>query len=273
VNQQGYERIPRRSVLLGCALLTAVGVVYGLAEPARAQLTGTWDIVVDGCCDDEETSCHEEFTFVVTQSGNRLSGSLLLPEEIPPECDVTCTPAIPNCDRRVDLVGTVSGSSVDVTFSSNQSLNASCQICQERCVNCTFQEDIQTTDRLIGSVAGSTITGSWTSQADDTCETGGDPACGLITCVGESCSGTFQIAISGSQLSTPTPTPIPTPRPCIGDCDEDGSVTVDEIIITVNSALGTTQPSACPRGVPSGAEVNVALIIQAVNNALTGCGA
>jgi hypothetical protein len=39
----------------------------------------------------------------------------------------------------------------------------------------------------------------------------------------------------------------------------------------VNVALGNAQAEACPHGVPSGAEVNVALIIQAVNSALSGC--
>jgi hypothetical protein len=49
-------------------------------------------------------------------------------------------------------------------------------------------------------------------------------------------------------------------------------VTIDEIIILVNVALGTTQASVCPHGVPSGADVSVAVIIQAVNVALSGCG-
>jgi hypothetical protein len=62
------------------------------------------------------------------------------------------------------------------------------------------------------------------------------------------------------------------PESCVGDCDGTGSVTVDEIITLVNIALGNAQTSACPHGVPSGAEVNVALIIQAVNVALNGCG-
>jgi len=51
-----------------------------------------------------------------------------------------------------------------------------------------------------------------------------------------------------------------------------GSVTVNEIITLVNIALGNAQPSACPYDVPSAADVDVALIIQAVNVALTGCG-
>ena len=59
---------------------------------------------------------------------------------------------------------------------------------------------------------------------------------------------------------------------CSGDCDGTGSVTIDEIIALVNIALGDAQ-AACPNGVRSGAEVTVAVIIQAVNNALSGCEA
>ena len=58
---------------------------------------------------------------------------------------------------------------------------------------------------------------------------------------------------------------------CAGDCDGGSTVTVDEVITLVNLALGTVQPPACPGGIPNGAEVNVALIIRAVNNALNGC--
>ena len=36
-------------------------------------------------------------------------------------------------------------------------------------------------------------------------------------------------------------------------------------------ALGTLPPSACARGVPAGAPVNVVLIVRAVVNALNGC--
>jgi photosystem II stability/assembly factor-like uncharacterized protein len=54
---------------------------------------------------------------------------------------------------------------------------------------------------------------------------------------------------------------------CVGDCDGSGDVTVDEIIALVNIALGNAQPSACPFGVLSAA-VDVALIVQAVSNAI-----
>ena len=60
--------------------------------------------------------------------------------------------------------------------------------------------------------------------------------------------------------------------PCVGDCGGVGTVAINNIITLVNIALGTADPSACPHGVPIGAEVNVAVIIQAVNSALNGCG-
>lgn len=67
---------------------------------------------------------------------------------------------------------------------------------------------------------------------------------------------------------TPTPGSGPT---CIGDCDASGGVTVSKLITLVDIALGNAQPSACPRGIPNGAGVDITLIIQGVNNALNGC--
>ena len=56
---------------------------------------------------------------------------------------------------------------------------------------------------------------------------------------------------------------------CVGDCDGSGDVMVNEIVTIVNIALGTG--GACLDGVPAGATVDIALIIQAVNNALNEC--
>ena len=87
---------------------------------------------------------------------------------------------------------------------------------------------------------------------------------------------------------TPTPTLTPTatpalPRTCIGDCDDGGVVTIDELILGVNIALGSANFSACrafdcnsdchpgPAPVTPIASVDVACLIRAVNNALDGC--
>jgi hypothetical protein len=47
---------------------------------------------------------------------------------------------------------------------------------------------------------------------------------------------------------------------------------VNELVILVNIDLGYFDVSACPDGIPPGSPVNIALIIQAVNNLLYGCG-
>lgn len=72
----------------------------------------------------------------------------------------------------------------------------------------------------------------------------------------------------------PAVTPTPTPRvACSGDCDGSGDVTVNEIITLVNIALGTAEQTACAHGIPSAAAVDITLIVQAVNSALTNCPA
>src|SRR5206468_2369129 len=57
---------------------------------------------------------------------------------------------------------------------------------------------------------------------------------------------------------------------CSGDCDGNGDVTVDELIVMVNIALGDRQAAACPNGFAPPVEISA--IIQAVNNAMNGCG-
>ena len=76
---------------------------------------------------------------------------------------------------------------------------------------------------------------------------------------------------------TPTPTPTPTggtgPCDCVGDCDCNREVTVDEILKMVNIALNLANITVCEAGDPSrDGEVTVDEIIMAVNNALSSCG-
>jgi hypothetical protein len=70
-----------------------------------------------------------------------------------------------------------------------------------------------------------------------------------------------------------SPTPTPTPPICAGDCAGSGTVSVSGLITLVNIVLGKAAASACPDGVPPGAQVNIALLLKAVNNALSGCPA
>ena len=56
---------------------------------------------------------------------------------------------------------------------------------------------------------------------------------------------------------------------CTGDCDGDGAVTVDELLVGVNIALGNAPVSACPSFDSNGdGSVTIDEILTAVNNAL-----
>jgi hypothetical protein len=72
---------------------------------------------------------------------------------------------------------------------------------------------------------------------------------------------------------SPTPTPTSTPTPCVGDCNDDGSITVDEILTMVNIALGNADISECePGDADHNGQITVDEILAAVDEALNGCG-
>ncbi len=59
---------------------------------------------------------------------------------------------------------------------------------------------------------------------------------------------------------------------CVGDCNNDTSVTVDEILTMVNIALGNASVSTCLAGDANhDNEITIDEILAAVNNALNGC--
>jgi ELWxxDGT repeat protein len=59
---------------------------------------------------------------------------------------------------------------------------------------------------------------------------------------------------------------------CIGDCDDDGASTVDELLTMINIALGRTEVSLCLAGdANADGRITIDEILTAVNNALTGC--
>src|SRR5262249_27945841 len=61
---------------------------------------------------------------------------------------------------------------------------------------------------------------------------------------------------------------------CTGDCNANGSVTVDEILTAVNIALGSLPVSACtPADADGSGTVTIDEILAAVNFALTACPA
>jgi hypothetical protein len=68
------------------------------------------------------------------------------------------------------------------------------------------------------------------------------------------------------------PTASPTPSECIGDCDNMGQVTVNEILELVNIALGLDATSTCAAGDANhDGVITVDEILKAVNIALTRC--
>jgi len=102
---------------------------------------------------------------------------------------------------------------------------------------------------------------------------------GIVKTKSASLLALWSLAMSAPLVAQTTPIEPTLPPPtrllsvCVGDCGGSQTVAINNIITLVNIALGTAQPSACPNGVPSSSEVNVAVIIQAVNNALNGCSA
>lgn len=67
-------------------------------------------------------------------------------------------------------------------------------------------------------------------------------------------------------------TNVPAAAPCHGDCDGGRAVTIDELLVMVNIALGNVPPSACGAGDANGdGQITVNEIIAGVNNALNGC--
>ncbi len=75
--------------------------------------------------------------------------------------------------------------------------------------------------------------------------------------------------------NAPEPTPTATlsgPLPCVGDCNEDENISVDELVRGVNIALGRADLGSCS-GFDSNTDGNVQIseLLQAVNAALRGC--
>jgi hypothetical protein len=60
-------------------------------------------------------------------------------------------------------------------------------------------------------------------------------------------------------------------RACLGDCDEGGSVTVDELTTATSIVLGTKQREDCFAFGSFGGQADVADLLSAVRSALEGC--
>lgn len=68
-------------------------------------------------------------------------------------------------------------------------------------------------------------------------------------------------------------TPYTAHAACVGDCNHDGEVTVDELIDMVNVALGSAQASCSAGDANADGEITIDEILTAVNATLNGCPA
>ncbi len=117
---------------------------------------------------------------------------------------------------------------------------------------------------------GSCVAGNEGAPCDDGNVCTNDDQCHSGKCVGIA-GATPPTATPGSPTPTPSATMVPTPTPCVGDCNGDGQVTVDEIVTLVDLALngGTT---GCPAGDANGdGQITVDEIVLALISALNGC--
>jgi subtilisin-like proprotein convertase family protein len=79
---------------------------------------------------------------------------------------------------------------------------------------------------------------------------------------------------TGSVDDTPTPTMSITPGTCTGDCDGNGRVAVNELVLGVNIGLERANVSMCPAFDADGSgSVVVNELVSGVGNALNGCPA
>jgi hypothetical protein len=68
------------------------------------------------------------------------------------------------------------------------------------------------------------------------------------------------------------PTPRPTLVACVGDCNANGVVTVDELVLSVDIALGIVPFGFCSSGAcPGTPPLGITCLVKMVNNALYGC--
>lgn len=83
------------------------------------------------------------------------------------------------------------------------------------------------------------------------------------------------VAVAGQETPGPTPSPSPTSYVCTGNCRSVSyyTVTIDELIVGADIALGRSALSTCRAFDANGDEaVTIEELVRAVNNALYGCG-
>jgi hypothetical protein len=99
-----------------------------------------------------------------------------------------------------------------------------------------------------------------------------DPACAPAVTPTSTATATPTFGLAPTATATPSPTATAPAVSCVGDCGGNAHVTVDELLLMVNIALGSVDLSACKAGNANGdGQITVDEILTAVNNALNGC--
>ncbi len=247
-----------RTVL--CLLGGAIGAaVLGVPVPLAAQVNvaGSWRIEMNRCemVDGERECFPSGVVLAVSQNGNRFSGTVLLPpDDIPAECDLICQPATTSCRLQARLDGTITDTDVELTITARQTVAADCGIC-------TVQGGFDSTLRGRGKLVGGVIRGSFTEETTNEC-VGTEPCVSEADCTSFTASGGFVVRISGRDGT----------GPCVGDCNRNGLVAIDELITSVNVALGTAPPAACLEAdADATGDVTVVELVSAVRAAVSGC--
>jgi cysteine-rich repeat protein len=116
---------------------------------------------------------------------------------------------------------------------------------------------------------GTPVSSATGSQISTPTRTQASTATGTVVPPG---TPTATASTPGTIIPSATPTDTPAPTPCVGDCDGSCDITISELIIGVNIALGTLSIDRCPAFDASGnGGVEINELITAVRNALNGC--
>ena len=77
--------------------------------------------------------------------------------------------------------------------------------------------------------------------------------------------------VEATATAMPSATPLTAPA-CVGDCNQSFYVSIDELVLCVQIALGERPLSACPAIDPTHqGHATINMLVAAVNNALNGC--
>lgn len=96
---------------------------------------------------------------------------------------------------------------------------------------------------------------------------GGYPLVASMPLAGDPSGAPLAALTTDGSIEVTEPPPV-----CVGDCDGSGSVTIDELLLGVNMAIGSAGLSSCPVFNADGDNrISVNELVLAVNNALRGC--